>query len=62
MKKSKYSFSYHLQTDKKIDNVSKNNPKRKADSKFEFFPSCLGTEALIRMIKVVHISFYTRRG
>ena len=35
VKKSKFSFSFHLQTDKKINNV-KENPRRKADSNFNF--------------------------
>ena len=35
VRKSKFSFSCHLQIDKKINNVNK-DPRRKTDSKFNF--------------------------
>ena len=35
VKKSKFSFSCHLQIDKKINNV-KEDPRRKTDSNFNF--------------------------
>ena len=62
VKKSKYSFSYHLQVGEKVNNVSKSNPRRKADSIFDFPKLPSNYEVLIRMIKVVHITFYTKRG
>ena len=40
VKKSKFSFSGHLQINKKVNNV-KEDPKRKTDSDFRFFPSSL---------------------
>ena len=40
VKKSKFSFSGHLQINKKVNNV-KEDPQRKTDSDFRFFPSSL---------------------
>ena len=56
VKKSKCSFSCHLQIDKKIDNVNKNRSKSK-----NWFKLCLWGFSK-KESYVAHISFYTTRG
>ena len=55
VKKSKCSFSCHLQIDKKVNNVNKNRSNRK-----NWFKFCLWGFSK-KESHVVHISFYTTR-
>ena len=57
VKKSKCSFSCHLQIDKKINNVNKNRSKRK-----NWFKRLCLWGLSKKESYVAHISFYTTRG